>query len=88
MKITQDNFYEMYPQSNMTFKTIADGRFSPGRTMKAPNSFQQIRYLEPDDIIIIANKRIEIDSGPNKVANKKKWEAIIKQSEKLLEGQA
>ena len=84
MKITEANFKSIFPNIRMSFKTIVDGRFAPHKTMNAQNSFQQIRYLEPEDLITIAEKRIETDSGPNKAKNKAKWEEIIEISGKII----
>ncbi len=84
MKILASNFEYFFPNVNTTFKTITNGRFAPEKSMKEKDSHRRIKYLEPEDLIYIAEKRLKADSGPNKENHRKKWEYIIKISNRLI----
>ena len=88
MRITKNNWDELLDNPPMRFDIFCNGAYCLAKTMKAENSFNQIRYLEPEMIITTIKKRISNQLNPESVKCKRdraKWFKIVKAAEKLIE---
>ncbi len=85
MKINKNNFKEYFPQAGITFQRIMHGPFTPIKKMRQGDSFNMIRYITPEDILDIFEKRIEEYRGPKKDTYLKRWEYVILTAKKLKE---
>jgi len=87
MRITRYNWKEVLNDPPMKFETFVNGSYCPIRMMKNPNGYNQIRYIEPEDVIITIKKRIENQLNPESGKSTKdrlRWIKITKAAEKLI----
>jgi hypothetical protein len=82
MKIHKHNYKELLPEASMDIQTVMAGRFIPIRHTLFGNN--QIRYLEPEDIIHSMQKRLQAPQSKSKDLNQWRWIKMIELCQKLI----
>lgn len=87
MKITEDNWNKLFPNASMRFKTFINGSYCPQRYMAEPDSYRQIRYILPEDVVDVLNKRLKSQANkdiPRAQKDAKIWNNMIEAAKKLI----
>ena len=88
MKITRENWNEVLNNPPMKFETFCNGSHCKTKTMKSKTNFNQIRYVEPEDVIYAIKKRIENQLNQEGIQarnNRLKWLKITKSAQALID---
>ena len=88
LKITKDTYNELMPNAPIDFIILLNSAYTPQRLMKHPTNYNQIRYLFPEDIVMVMDRRLKstpISAGTLHQKNVEKWKKMKEIAEKLIQ---
>ena len=88
LKITKENFYVYFDEKTLEFQNIIGANtaiVAPKRTTRSKNTYSQVAFLYPSDIVKVMEKRIDKHKNkPQMNIFKIKWEHTKEQAKELL----
>ncbi len=76
LRFTIHNFKKIFPHSPMKFEILLNRPYAKIRKMRRDNSFNMINYLHINDIILILERGLKVNQGPNK-QHAKQWRYFL-----------
>lgn len=76
LRIHTKNFKELFPNAPMGFEKLLSTSYPEPKTMRLNNTFNTVRFLYINDIIMIVERAINTNNSPYE-KHKKAWKKFL-----------